>query len=75
MFEDSTSYETAKANARLIASAPDMALELERVKALNAELVEALKGIKLLDVIDSIGLPSTAKNIIVDLIAKSEGRA
>jgi hypothetical protein len=33
-----------KANARLIAAAPTMAEEIERLKAINAELLAALRG-------------------------------
>lgn len=37
------SLDAAVANARLIASAPDMALEIERLRAVNAKLIELSK--------------------------------
>lgn len=40
---DKTNLNMQEANARLIASAPETAKELERVKALNAQMLEALK--------------------------------
>ena len=42
---DSAHIDVSEANARLIAAAPDTAAELERVKALNAEMVQALTAI------------------------------
>ena len=40
------SLETVKANAALIAAAPETAAERDRLAATNAELLEALKGIE-----------------------------
>ena len=37
--------EEQEANARLIAAAPETAVERDRLKALNAEMLSALKGL------------------------------
>ena len=45
--------EVGKANVRLIAKAPETAAERDRLKEINAELVEALKG--LIDGTETLG--------------------
>ena len=37
--------QCSKANARLIAAAPETAAERDKLKAINAELLDALKGV------------------------------
>jgi hypothetical protein len=64
------------ANARLIASAPETAAERDSLKALNAELLEAVRAYK--RTADDNGVNSLFLNIqkYVDFVlAKAEGRA
>ena len=41
--------DECRANARLIAAAPDLLAEVTRLKALNADLIKALEGLMPLD--------------------------
>lgn len=53
--------ETDKANASLIASAPDMALEIERLRSINADMLAALDSAMV--IIDSMMMVPEDKNL------------
>lgn len=62
------SIEENEANARLIASAPDLLIERDRLKAVNAELLEALKEA---DIDLNSNQIETARKRIKEAIAKA----
>lgn len=64
----------AKANARLIAAAPETAAERDRLKALNAELLAALKAIKEAGRMSDQPRAKYCAEIADAAIAKAEGR-
>ncbi len=66
------SEDQQKANARLIAAAPETAKERDGLKVLNAELLDACKQV--LDAQIDFALCEREFRILSSVIAKAEGR-
>ena len=64
-----------EANARLIAEAPETAAERDRLKALNAELLAALKAVNRARLTDASADWQRATDLTDAAIAKAEGGA
>lgn len=71
--EDLTGYPV-NANARLIAAAPETAAERDKLKSINAELLEALQNI-VIDYTPKDGSDQRALESAKQAIAKAEGKA
>ena len=68
---DEKDRETRNANARLIASAPDMEVEIEHLKAINDDLLGTCK--LAVDYLKN-GFPNIAQDRLEKAIAKAEGK-
>lgn len=62
-------------NARLIAAAPDMEKEIERLRGINADLLAALKGLHAANPLDDPAGYARAMMTALDAIDVAEGRA
>ena len=76
-YTGTTSDDEDCANAQLIVDARKTAAERDRLKAVNAELLEALKGAGCIceqDTLETFGRHSDECKAIASAIAKAEGR-
>ena len=66
-------FETCEANVRLIADAPETAAERDRLKVVNAEMLEELQ--EALAILEHNHLEPKNQSSIREVIAKAEGEA